>query len=144
MVKQTLDHHPEGMTAHDLAEMCDLSLITVRKHLDFLTAVRETYEKTYGPRFSLYYPNGRLIHPFSDAILNAREATYSFQRVENTFGKFVYVQERKKDSHTNKTRTVGGILIETQFIDKFIEKLRESAEEWKAFESGETARRIGR
>jgi len=144
MVKQTLDQHPEGLTPHDIAEMCDLSLITVRKHLDFLTAVREAYEKTYRPRFSVYYPNGRLVHPYSDTILNAREAIYSFQRIENTFGKFVYVQERKKDVYTNKTRTVGGILIETQSIDKFIEKLKESSEDWNIPESGRTVRRIGR
>lgn len=144
MVKQTLDQHPEGVTPHDLAEMCNLSLITVRKHLDFLTAVREAYERTYRPRFSLYFPNGRLVHPYSDTILNAREAIYSFQRVENTFGKFIYVQERKKDVYTQKTRTVGGVLVETQCIDKFIEKLKESAEEWSILDGEKTKRRIGR
>jgi hypothetical protein len=143
MVKQTLDSHPEGMTAFDVAELCGLSLVTARKHLDFLTAVREAYEKTYRPRFSIYFPNGRLVHPYSDSILNAREAIYSFQRLDNTFGKFIYVQERKKDAHTGKTKTVGGILIETQFTDKFIEKLRESSQEW-TLDGSKTTRKIGR
>jgi hypothetical protein len=143
MVKETLNRHPGGIRAHDLAEICDLSLVTVRKHLDFLTAVREAYEKNYGPRFSIYFPNGKLVHPYSDTILNGTDASYSFQRVDSTFGKFVYVQERKKDNYTHQTRTVGGILIETDCIDEFVERLRETANEWKDTDRN-AKRRIGR
>lgn len=133
-IKRILNNHPEGLTASDLAEMTGLSAKTVKKHLDFLTAVRETYKKEYGTRLAVFFPNGRLIHPYSDTIRQIGDSLFSFQRIENTWGEFFYIQEKKKDPYTNKTKTVGGVMIERDSVEKFIAELKEEAEGWDAEE----------
>lgn len=143
-IKRILNQHSGGLTAPDLKEMTGLSIQTVRKHLDFLTAVREAYQKSYGTRLTIYYPNGKLVHPYSDSIHKIGDSLFSFQRIENTFGKFIYIQERKKDPYTNKTKTVGGIMVEKENINKFIEKLEEDLEGWETEEKGRTIFKIGR
>lgn len=142
-IKRILNEHPEGVTCPDLSEITGLSIKTVRKHLDFLTAVREAYKKEYGARLAVYFPNGKLIHPYSDTIRKIGESIFSFQRIENTWGKFIYVQERKKDPYTNKTKTVGGIMIHKESIEKFIEALKEEQECWQ-IEEGNNKFKIGR
>lgn len=144
MIKQMLKQHPEGITASDLSEISGLSVITVRKHLDFLTAIREAYDRSYRGRLTIYFPNGRLVHPYSDSILEAGSSIFSFQRVENAYGSFIYIQERKKDLYTNKTRTVGGIMIGKDNVDELLDKLREVAEEWKKDDEGTGRIKIGR
>ena len=142
-IKRILKEHPEGVTSPDLSEITGLSIKTIRKHLEFLTAVREAYKKEYGARLTVFFPNGRLIHPYSDAVRKIGDSIFSFQRIDNTWGNFIYVQERKKDLHTNKTKTVGGILIERNSIEKFIEALKEEEEAWN-IEEGNNKFKIGR
>ena len=98
--------------------------------MEFLTAVMEAYKKEYGARLTIFFPNGRLINPYSDYVGKIGHSIFSFQIIDNTWGNFIYVQERKKDLHTNKTKTVGGILIERNSIEKFIEALKEEEESW--------------
>lgn len=144
VIKRLLAQHPEGLTAQDLAEASGLSVKTVRKHLSFLTAVREVYQKRYRTRLTIFFPNGKLVHPYSDSITEIGDSMYSFQRVVNTFGRFLYIQERKRDLYTNRTKTVGGIMIEEEGLVKFIEKLKEEDESRREDHSGREVLKIGR
>ncbi len=143
-IKKILNQHPEGLTIPDIVEMTGLSTPTVRKHVEFLTAVRESYQKNYGARIAIYFPNGKLVHPYSDSIRKIGDSLYSFQRVENTWGEFIYIQERKKDPYTNKTKTVGGIMVEKENLEKFIAELREELDAWKSEDEGQNRFKIGR
>ncbi len=130
VLKKVLNEHKEGVNASTMSDITGLSVNTVRKHMEHLTAVREAYRKDYGPRHIVYFPNGKLVHEYSDRTRTIGPSIFSFQRIENIWGQYVYVQERKKDPYSNKTTTVGGVLIERDSIDKFIEVLQMEVEEW--------------
>jgi hypothetical protein len=47
------------------------------------------------------------------------------QVVKNTFGKFIYLQETKKDAQTRMMKIVGGAMVDIDCIPELIQVLRE-------------------
>jgi hypothetical protein len=129
IIQNVLEKNKQGMTPQDMAESTGLDERTVRKHLEFLSAVREAYKKDYSPRLTVYFPNGRLMHPIREVTTPIGDSHYSFKEVENTFGEFIYIQEKKRDPITSSMKLLGGIMIPKEaagqfvsFLEKFIDE----------------------
>jgi hypothetical protein len=124
-IKNCLSKHPEGLTVQLLAEYTGLAQKTVKKHLDQLTATREAFKKEYGARVAIFFPNGKQVLPNAPKVLTIGDGIFQLQVIENSWGKFIYIQERKKEVHSNMVKTVGGIMIDCEGIPELIDALKE-------------------
>jgi hypothetical protein len=120
-----LSTHPEGITVQLLCELTGLTQKTIKKHLDQLTATREAYKKEYGTRISIYFPNGKQNNQNATKIITVGNSLFQFQIIENTWGKYIYIQERKRDSYSNMIKTIGGIMIDYESASEFINVMKE-------------------
>ncbi len=125
-ISQILRANPGGLTVSDVCSMTNFDRKTVGQHMDFLVAVREAYKEVIPPRTSKFYPNGKLVHGFGETSLRSGNAVFTFRRLQNQFGDFVYVQEKKRDSR-NLLTVAGGILVPAEGIDQFISYLKRVA-----------------
>ena len=129
VIHSILENNKQGMTPSDVVKATGLDERTVRNHLEFLSAVREAYKKEYNTRLTVYFPNGRLLHPYRDVQTSLGESHYSFKEIENSFGEWIYVQEKKKDPISSATKLLGGIMIPKEHAMDFVEALRNFIEE---------------
>ena len=56
LVKKLVREHQDGVTAPTVAEELNISKNTAKKHLDYLVATREIYNKIYSTRNIVYFP----------------------------------------------------------------------------------------
>ena len=111
--------NPKGMTTTDIQRLTKISRKTLEKHLQLLVYENEIYVKQFGPT-RVYYPNHRIHYvDFEKLIINNR--CYWFDIMENEFGKFLIVQEKRKNN--GKFLTRGAILIPIDKIDLFVNSL---------------------
>ena len=127
--KLTLDilqlNASKGITIPELVNKTKVSRITIAKHLNRLVAIREAYCVSRG-KLTIYYKNGRVVHQtnMKDTYLNDR--IYSFFRLKNEDGDFIYIQEKEQDRY-NKIIVKGGILVRDQDFLKFLSELQSFA-----------------
>jgi hypothetical protein len=126
VVSQIVRANPGGLTVSDICAFTNFDRKTIGQHLDFLVAVREAYKEVIPPRTAKYYPNGKLVHGFGETSARIGNAVFTFRRLVNQFGDFVYVQEKKRDAR-NLLTVAGGILVSADGIDNFIAHLKRAA-----------------
>lgn len=137
-IKECISRHPGGMTAQLIAESTGIMQKTVKKYLDQMTATREVYTREYGTRIVIYFPIGKNIQEAATSIVRAGDTAYRLQKVDSTFGKFVYLQEMKKDVQTGMMKIVGGVMIDTESIAEIAEVLQGlHTSEVKSYEGGQ-------
>ena len=111
--------NPKGLTTTDIAKATKISRKTLEKHLQLLVYENEIYMKQFGPT-RVYYPNHRMHYiDFEKMTINSR--TYWFDIMENEFGKFLIIQEKRKEN--DKFATKGSILVPLDKIKQFIMNL---------------------
>jgi len=114
-----LKNNPKGLTTTQLQKETKISRKTLEKHLQILVYENEAYMKQFGPT-RVYYPNHRIHYvDFEKVTLSNR--TYWFDSMENEFGKFLIIQEKRKDGV--KFVTKGSILIPLDKMRLFISKM---------------------
>lgn len=126
VISQIVRANPGGLTVSDVCAFTNFDRKTVGQHLDFLVAVREAYREVIPPRTAKFYPNGKLVHGFGETSTRLGNAVFTFRRLVNQFGEFVYVQEKKRDAR-NLLTVAGGILVPADGIDDFVAHLRRVA-----------------
>lgn len=128
-INQILKKNSNGITVSQISSLTGFDTRTVAKHLEFLVAIREAYKKEFGPRTIVYFPNGRLAHPFSDKTYEIGGSYFTFKEIHNDLGEFLYIQEKKKDYQNNTFTVAGGIIVPKNALDKFILNLKRIEEE---------------
>jgi hypothetical protein len=123
LVKKFVEDNPDGIIPKVIASRLGLSYETVSHHLDHLVATRELYVHAIGPRTRIYYPNGRLSHPYARSIFGLNDQTFKVQLIDNPRGKFVYIQELQNSGILGKT-IAGGIIIRLDGLPEFLKKLQ--------------------
>lgn len=117
LIKNILSMNENGVMTSEIVDATNLNRITVTKHLEYLVAIREAYKSDRGTG-SIYYINGRLIHPTDRLSVPIGNKTYDFFKLENAEGNFVFIQEKEQDELRLKT-VKGGIMIRCQDMLKF-------------------------
>ena len=117
-VLEFLKKNPKGLTTTEIAKQTKISRKTLEKHLQLLVFENEIYMKTFGPT-RVYYPNNRM-HYLDFERLNINNKTYWFDIMENEYGNFLLIQEKRKN---NGWITQGSVLIPLNKINLFINSL---------------------
>src|SRR2546428_170449 len=126
VVSQIVRANPAGLTVSDISGLTGFDRKTIGQHLDFLVAVREAYKEVIPPRTAKFYPNGKLVHAFGETSARIGNAVFTFRRLVNQFGEFVYIQEKKRDKR-NLLTVAGGILVPADGVEEFVDHLRRVA-----------------
>jgi hypothetical protein len=122
VIKRILNANENGVMSSEIVEATNLNRITVTKHLEYLVAIREAYKSDRGSG-SIYYQNGRLVHPTDRLSVPIGNKVYDFIKLENAEGKFVFIQEKEQDELRLKT-VKGGIMIRCEDLSAFMDGLK--------------------
>lgn len=115
----------KGITIPEIVRKTKLNRITIAKHLNRLVAIREAYSVSRG-KLTIYYKNGRIVHQTNMKDTYLKDRMYSFYRLKNEDGNFIYIQEKERDKY-NRIVVKGGILIRDQDFMKFLSELQSFA-----------------
>jgi hypothetical protein len=123
-----------GMNKHvtisQLSEQLPFSRPTVTKHLDMLTAIGEAYCIQMG-NLSVYSKNGKIVHEADLQSIVVQDKIYTFYKLQNQEGEFLYIQERYFDEFRSPT-VKGGVMINSRDLPIFLQKLKSFTEEGEA------------
>jgi hypothetical protein len=122
LIRNILSMNENGVMASEIVGATNLNRITVTKHLEYLVAIREAYKSDRGTG-SIYYVNGRLVHPTDRLSVPIGNKIYDFVKLENAEGNFVFIQEKEQDELRLKT-VKGGIMIRCQDLLPFMNGLQ--------------------
>lgn len=115
-----------GLTVTQIATATNFNRMTISKHLDILVAQGEAYKVQRGNLF-IFYKNGKIVHETDVESLVYSGKTYTFYRLENNEGKFIYLQERELDEY-RVPQVKGGVMISMKDVPNFLRKLQEFVE----------------
>lgn len=113
-----LKKNPRGLTTTEIGRLTKISRKTLEKHLQILVYENEIYLKQFGST-RVYYPNNRL-HYVDFEKLKLNNKTYWFDIMENEYGKYLLIQEKRKNGEWS---TKGSVLIPLDKINMFIKSL---------------------
>ncbi len=123
----------KGLTISQLVEATGFNRMTLSKHLDILVATGEAYKVQRGNVF-IFFKNGKLVDESDMGSIIFVDKIYTFYRLENNEGVFVYIQEKDLDEF-RVPQVKGGVMISMRdvpnFILKFQEFISKGASEWK-------------
>lgn len=131
MVLQIVKGQPAGITTSEIRGALDrvydlrLSTNTLVRILRGLEHAREVYSRP-GPKTAPYvwYPNGRVVHPYLEIFREIRGKTYRVTVQEARGGPAVQVQERSWSLLTGE-RVEGAIFVDYAGLDDLIDLLHE-------------------
>lgn len=139
LIKEILKLNPQGITISEVSKRTGLNRNTIAKHLKRLVAIREAYALTRG-NLAIYYKNGRVLHAMSSEHGFANDRFFTFYRLENDEGKFIYIQEKEMDEF-RAIRVKGGIMIKDEDFLEFMKVLQTFALEVTENESSQVSNR---
>lgn len=111
------------VTISQLSEQLPFSRPTVTKHLEMLTAIGEAYCIQMG-NLSVYSKNGKIVHEADVQSMVVHNKTYTFYKLKNQEGDFLYIQERILDEFRSP-KVKGGIMINARDLPIFLNKLQD-------------------
>jgi len=121
VILEILATNERGVTISQVAKATGFNRITVAKHLENLVSIREAYKKQRGG-VAIYFKNGRLLHETDKFEVMVRGKIYSYYKLDNEEGQFIYIQE-KAETPLRSVRTLGGIMIDVRDFHEFLRGL---------------------
>lgn len=116
--------HPDGVPAQEVARSLQISHQTAKKHLDYLVATRQLYAKAYSARNVVYFPNGRLTHPYLTKHIDSGKQQFRLSLLESPRGNYLYLQEIQTVPNVGQS-VVGGVLIRREDVDQVLQAVYE-------------------
>ncbi len=122
IILKILELNPRGVTISEIERKTSFYRDTVAKHLERLAATREAYRVARG-NLAVYYKNGQVVHATDVKDTTSPNRNYTFYKLENEDGKFIYVQEKELDEF-RAIRVKGGIMIDARYALQLIKELQ--------------------
>ncbi|MDD5111116.1 MAG: hypothetical protein PHG85_01065 [Candidatus Altiarchaeota archaeon] len=126
-IEEILMINTNGVTISDVSLNTPFTRPTIIKHLEKIVATRKGYKIRRG-RLSMYFPNGRVVHP--EGQIETKTDTgnqYRATFLNNNFGEFIYIEDL-----TPNTVSGGSILIKKHDYPNFLNFLDSVEENRKA------------
>ena len=124
IIREILQKHKNGITISQIHQLTGFSKTTIEKHLNELIAMNMCYKIAFG-RTNAYYPNARTLHPLLEQNIPLGDKVYSVYSLENPNGRFIFIQEKKRDE-LNALIPSGGLLFKESFFVDFIKLLNKA------------------
>jgi len=118
-----LEMNTRGVTIPEIAAKTGFYRDTVAKHLERSVATREAYRVTRG-NVSVFYKNGQVVHATDVKDTSSPDRTYTFYKLENEDGKFIYIQEKEVDEF-RAVNVKGGIMIDARYALQFMREFQD-------------------
>lgn len=128
IVKKALSELKTGARISDIVRLTGLSDHVVKRHLTWLTAIREVY---YEDRTGVYYANDKMDHPSSNQEFET-ESGRAYRLLVNgnpLTGHYVVVQEISRDS-SGSPKVQGAIAIPLSEASQILGKLGGAAQQF--------------
>lgn len=125
-------YNPDGVPTSVMKDALEITVNTALKVLRSLEAEREIYSAKIGKTL-VWYPNGRLIHPYLETFKELCGKPYRFSIQEGRRGPMVQIQERSY-SLLRGERVEGAIFVELGNLEEFIEGLSEIRDRFRNLE----------
>ena len=126
VILEILRLNKRGVTISQISHKLPFSRPTITKHLDILVAIGEAYKIQRG-NLSIYYKNGKVVHEADVHSMVASDKTYTFYKLKNQEGEFLYIQEKNLDEFRSP-RVKGGVMIGARDLPLFMESLQRFVE----------------
>lgn len=126
VILEILRLNRRGITISQISQKLPFSRPTITKHLDILVAVGEAYKIQRG-NLSIYYKNGKIVHEVDVRSMIISDKTYTFYKLENQEGEFLYIQEKNLDEFRSP-RVKGGVMINAKDLSPFLKALQKFVE----------------
>ena len=114
-----LKANPKGLITTEIEKATKISRKTLEKHLQILVFENEIYMKQFGPT-RVYYPNHRIHYLDFEKFIH-KNRTIWFDILENEYGEYLVIQEKRKNDKEWEAK--GSILIPIEGIEGFIKAL---------------------
>lgn len=115
VIKEILALNPSGVSASEVDNAIYFEYTSVWHHLEILASRAECLRIEHGET-DIYYMNSVIAHLKEIDVTDGKlDSCYSFDLVENIFGKFIRIQ-RKMDSRSTVHATHNGLLIPLNFV----------------------------
>lgn len=127
ILKEILQLNPLGVTVSDIKKSTYFGNSTIWHHLEHLNATGECLKMERGDT-DVYHLN-KVVRHFEELELKGTKlgAIYHFDLVENNYGKYIRIQ-RKVDSRSKAHFTRGGLIINYDMFEDFIDSLNKIKE----------------
>lgn len=122
VVAEILRLNPLGVTIPEVCEKTGFYRDTVSKHLEKMVSTREAYKIIRGQTI-IYHKNGKVVHESDLKNLLNSNKFYTFYRLVNEEGNFIYIQEKEIDSF-RAVQVRGGIMVNEKSIMYFLSELQ--------------------
>jgi hypothetical protein len=130
--------HPDGLSTSDIARAASATHPRVTRVLLQLEREREVYSTTFkGGSIKVWFPNGRLVHPYLEIFKEIRGRTYRMSVQDARYGNAVQIQERSFSVLTGE-RVEGAVFVDLSGLGDLIEGLSDLK---SRFERMDTERR---
>lgn len=119
-IREIVNMNSHGVTIPDITQNTPFTRASVIKHLEKMVSSRDAYKIRRG-RMSIYYPNGRVVHPEDTCITDTSSGSrYRATFLNNDFGEFIFLED------LNESIVAGGsILIKREDLNEFLQFLKE-------------------
>jgi len=131
-IYKLVKNKPDGISAGEIAKILEITKNTALKALRTLEAEREIYSTKVGNTL-VWYPNGRLIHPYLEIFIEIRGKPYRISLQEGRRGPMLQIQERSY-SLLEGERIEGAIFIEYDAIEELIKGISEIRERFSNYQ----------
>jgi hypothetical protein len=133
--------HPDGLSTSDIARAAEATHPRVSRALLRLEREREIYSTSLrGGSMKVWFPNGRLVHPYLETFKDIRGRTYRLSVQDARYGSAVQIQERSF-SVLSGEKVEGAVFVDYRGVDDLIAGLTELK---TRFERWEAERRVGK
>lgn len=133
--------HPDGLSTSDISRAVSATHPRVTRALLQLDREREVYSTTFkGGAIKVWFPNGRLVHPYLELFREIRGRTYRLTVQDARYGSAVQIQERSFSVLTGE-RVEGAVFVDLNGLEDLIDGLSELK---ARFERMETERKVKR
>jgi hypothetical protein len=140
-VLRVVKAHPDGLSTSDLVRAVGATHPRVTRILLRLEREREVYSTSFkGGAIKVWFPNGRLVHPYLELFKDIRGRTYRLSVQDARYGTAVQVQERSFSVLTGE-RVEGAVFVDMHGLDDLIATLGELKARFERWESEQRSKK---
>lgn len=125
-VRQAIrENGSDGLSVEEIIQLTSHSRRAIQKHLEVLIGLREVYSQKKNKQLTLYFPNGKPLHSINKKRLELNNNIYEISVNQGRKDRLFFHILEKRYSILEGEVAEGAILMPIEFVEKFINELKE-------------------